>query len=590
MRPSVVVCLGLLVATAAQAQDDVVGRAMRDELARTMGSLRLNQLERPYFVSYSVEQEESVQATASYGSLLSSGASRGPRQLSVEVRVGDYAFDNTNAIAMGRFGGFGLSMRTLEGSNTLPRDDNYREIRRRIWLSTDGAYKVALEELAAKRAALLNRTRSTPLADFSHETPTHTTDTTSSAPVDRAAVEDLARALSRVATSPTVYGSRVTVSSMTSRQRYINSEGTEYVVARPLVMVTARASMQATDGARLFDEIEFYARRFDGLPPRDELTTRVRAMLARLDSLRTAPVLERYNGPVLFIGQAAGDLFANAFAFALIGQRPYVIDNPQAEAMMSEMMRGSSFADKLGGRVLPEFMRVVDDPTAMIANGVPLFGGYAVDVEGVRARPTVVVDSGVLKTLLTSRQPVDGVDHSTGNRRGWGTEPSNLIVSATNGVTDSALVQQMLALVKRRGLPYGVIVRALAQPSSDITEMMSSIEPDRAGRQRIGAMGAYRIYPDGHEELVRGASLTEFGTSDFKDIIAVSNTPTVLTAGGMPVAIGGSGRSMMMSEFDFDSDYGVPVSLVVPSLLFDDLSLAARPGARPSPPISAPPT
>jgi predicted Zn-dependent protease len=570
-------------------QDEVLASAMRDEMARTMSSLKLKQLDKPYFVSYTVGEHEAIQTSASYGSLLSTDAERHQRQLQVEVRVGDYALDNTNAIAMGRMGGFGVSMRNLEDGNWLPRDDNYREIRRQLWLATDAAYKEALEALAAKRAMLLNRTRTNPLPDFTHAVATHTPDATPDISIDRAAIEDLARTLSRLATTPTIYSSRVVVSAGQMRLHYMNSEGTEYVSRRPLVSISVRASTQAPDGMRLADALGFHARRFDSLPSREVLTSRVSAMIARLDSLRTAPVLDRYNGPVVFTSGAAPDIFEDIFAPALIGRRMPIVDMPQAEAMMSEMMaRGGSFSDKLGGRVLPDFMRVVDDPTATSVGNSVLFGGYTVDDEGVRAQPTVVIDSGVLKTLLTTRTPVEGVDHSTGNRRGFGAAPSNLVVSATNGISDSALVQQMLALVKRRNLPYGILVRRLGASSGTEEGAMFGMMQTRTARPIRALLAAYRVYPDGRFELIRGANLTEFGTNAFKDIVAASNRPIVTTHG----SIGGlpPGFARMFMAFSDEGGATAVTSYAVPSLLFDDVSLVGSRGSLPRLPASPPPT
>jgi TldD protein len=325
------------------------------------------------------------------------------------------------------------------------------------------------------------------------------------------------------------------------------------------------------------------------LPSRDVLTSRVSAMVARLDSLRTAPVLDRYNGPVVFTSGAAPGIFEEMFAPALVGRRIPMVDMPQAEAMMGEMMtRGGSFSDKLGGRVLPEFMRVVDDPTAMSTGGSTLFGGYVVDDEGVRAQPTVVVDSGILKTLLTTRTPVEGVDHSTGNRRGFGAAPSNLIVSATNGVTDSALMQQMLALVKRRNLPYGIVVHRLGPSTTEEPSEMYGMISSRMARPIRPLLAAYRVYPDGRLELVRGANLMEFGTGAFKDIVAASNRPIVSTwgsIGGLPPSF-----ARMFMAFASEGRGTTLTSCAVPSLLFDDVSLTARRGSLPRLPASPPPT
>ncbi len=101
MKPSriystvVLLVLPLLSAGAGSAQDDVVMRAMRDELARSMADLRLEELSRPYFIAYRVDELNEVSAAASFGSVTSSRENL-TRRLSVEVRVGDYAFDNTN--------------------------------------------------------------------------------------------------------------------------------------------------------------------------------------------------------------------------------------------------------------------------------------------------------------------------------------------------------------------------------------------------------------------------------------------------------------------------------------------------------------
>jgi hypothetical protein len=42
----------LSLSSVALAQDDVVMKAMRDELTRSTGQLRLTELDKPYFISY----------------------------------------------------------------------------------------------------------------------------------------------------------------------------------------------------------------------------------------------------------------------------------------------------------------------------------------------------------------------------------------------------------------------------------------------------------------------------------------------------------------------------------------------------------
>ena len=50
-------------------------------------------------------------------------------------------------------------------------DDDYDAIRRDIWVTTDEAYKRAVNTFARKSAAFQNRSSSIPLPDFSKGTP-----------------------------------------------------------------------------------------------------------------------------------------------------------------------------------------------------------------------------------------------------------------------------------------------------------------------------------------------------------------------------------------------------------------------------------
>src|SRR4051794_21818014 len=78
-----------------QVAEDVQLRAMTDELARAR-TLQLNNLDKPYFVQYTVSDTEQFLAAASLGGLTHSNLVhvRTPR---LQVRVGGYEFDNTNS-------------------------------------------------------------------------------------------------------------------------------------------------------------------------------------------------------------------------------------------------------------------------------------------------------------------------------------------------------------------------------------------------------------------------------------------------------------------------------------------------------------
>jgi hypothetical protein len=216
-------------------------------------------------------------------------------------------------------------------------------------------------------------------------------------------------------------------------------------------------------------------------------------------------------------------------------------------------------------------------------------GGYPVDDQGVPAGATSLVERGMLKTLLADRTPITGVDRSTGNRRGGGVLPSNVVVSADGGMTDAELKEELLALIAEREAEFGVLVRRLGNPQlkSEIDRMMSMImmgPPGSEGARAEAVIEAYRVYPDGREELIRNVEISGIATASFKEIVAASESARAYTA---PFAGGGSRMSGLVISMGSGRRGGQTlVSWVVPSLLFEDLTLKKPGGEVPNPPVA----
>lgn len=58
----------------------------------------------------------------------------------------------------------------------------------------------------------------------------------------------------------------------------------------------------------------------------------------------------------------------------------------------------SILSDRMGGRIGNELVSIIDDPSA------PDFGQYAYDDEGVQGKPTTLIEGGVLKGFINSRE------------------------------------------------------------------------------------------------------------------------------------------------------------------------------------------
>ncbi len=527
----------------APAADDVVMKAMRDELNRSMKQLQLEQLEKPYFISYHVQDRNSLEASATFGALLTGSLSRA-RFLMVQVRVGDYQRDNSNFLTDPPRGN-GLTETVL-----LPLDDDYQELRRQIWLATDIAYKSAIEMLSRKRAALENRKARENLPDFSKEPPATALAPFSPIKMDLAKSEALVKSLSALfRQSPEIYTSSTSLAVNDTRSWYLNSEGSAVTQETSGATLTAQARTQAVDGTELPDWVMASARSMEALPTESELAAQIRTMADRLTRLRQAPVVDRYNGPVLFDGAAGAEVFSQVFAPKLLALRVPASDNPQIEEYAAQSV--GKLQDRLGARVLPNFLSIVNDPTQASYQGTPLVGSYAVDDEGVQSRPTTLVEKGYLKTLLNARDPVSGIAQSTGSFRSFGAQPGNLMVMPTEGVSEQELKDDLLNMVKERNKEFGVIVRGVGR-------------------------AVYKVFPDGHEELMRLGRFDGMDDGAFKDLAAASRNLTVYS---IPYAAYG-GRI-------FPGQTGAPlVSFVAPSLLFEDITLKPETGDLPRLPLS----
>jgi hypothetical protein len=568
-RPLLGCALALLPAAAVA--DDVVLRAMRDELSRSMEALRMEALDRPYFVAYTVPEEASAATIASFGAVIRSNESR-RRSLAVEVRVGDRSLDNTGYLGSS-FGSSGV-VRFVGGRVTLPMDDDYPEVRRQIWLATDATYKKALEDLSRKRAYLQTRSRGDDLPDFTPEPPATVSDALPAPPPRVADLEALARSLSAVfRETPDVAASEVQIAYRSVITRYANSEGTTFTRSSPRLYLQISAAAQAADGTPLEDVITVWARGLGDLPPEPELARRARDLGASLARRKQAPALTTYNGPVLFEGPAAAEVFAQVFVPRLLATRAPIFDDSRFGGGGAE----NPFLDRLGGRVLPEFLSVRDDPTATRQGGEALLGGYTIDDDGVVARPTVLVENGVLKTLLAIRTSVLGIEKSTGSRRSGGPMPSNLVVTASNGRPAAELKAALLAEVEDRGVPYGILIRRVGNAFFRFRPFGGPTRRDRGTAQIEYATAAFKVFPDGTEEPVPVAEITGLVAEGFREIVAASAEPAVHTV--LFPSSGGPGLRAGPEA----------VSFVMPALLFREVSLKKPSGEMPRPTVASHP-
>lgn len=580
MKPRALLATLLLTLASAFGQPrpvaDVLLRAMQDEMQRAR-SLRI--IQPPYFIEYAVDEAEQSSAAATLGALLHTQRTRF-RLPRVQVRVGDYQLDNTNYLGSDFYSGARYEV------DRLPPEDSYSVLRHHLWLATDMAYKTALEAFSRKRALLGSITVADQLPDFYRAAPVQILTEATLPDFDAAAWTDHVRRLSTLFLRyPAVISSVVDFTASRGRQYLVNSEGTLVGEPSNVMFVRIRAVSQAPDGMLLRDAVVLHSRDFRRLPDVHELEHAARQVAENLTALASAPLGEEYTGPVLFAGEAAGQLFAE-----VLGRNLVALRRPVMPPGRSIPFRGSELEGRLGVRVLPEWMDVVDDPTQAEWHGRPLFGYYRVDMEGVVPTPVVLVEKGVLKSFLLTRQPIRGFQASNGRARlpgSFGAKAaaiSNLFVRAAESVPLAELKKRLIELCRSRDKPYGMLIRKMDFPSSasfeEARRMLSGAATERFPVS--WPVLAYRVYPDGREELVRGLRFRNLNVRSLRDILAASQELTVFDylENGAPFALMGAGA------------YAAEATVVAPSVLVDDLELVraaeelTRPPLVPPPPLS----
>lgn len=514
-------------------------QAMQAEMKRSREKLKMEGFDTPYFVGMELKEEQNHSLRARYGALFNADHNRW-RRLRVEVRVGSYEFDN---IGEGK-SEFGFrDTPTYRPSNSGPIDDDPLALRNSLWLLTDSAYKAALKAYLKRKSNKITEVDDGKKKfSFSREEKS----VYRQGPVDFTFAAQRWEGMVRQASAlfenhPAIFDSSITMDAKKRTRLLVNSEGTILATERTIYSISIFGVTRATDGTLIRHTRTIYAQTEDGLPGPDRLTALVEKLAHELEQLRVAPKLEPYTGPAILDGEATGVLFHEVIGHRLEGERQ--LDDHE----------GKTFKERIGKQIIPTFLSLYDDPTAVSIAGVKLNGFYRYDDEGVPAQRVTLIDHGILKTFLLSRTPVEDFTKSNGHgRAAAGQLPrarmANTIVASDKQVPFAKLKAMLLEQVHKQGKPYGLIIHSIVGGSTQTRTW---------GYQAYKGIPemVYRIWPDGREELVRGVEIVGTPIASINKIIATSDKLAVF-----------NGYCGAESGW-------VPVSAVAPDVLMTEIEL-----------------
>ena len=503
-------------AETAKATNDLVLRAMLEELSRSKAKLKLDDVAAPYYIEYSIGDVDEVSVETVFGALRLQNRTHA-RLLRVVVRVGSYKQDSC----------YGEGEGTV---NIAAVEDDVEALRRQLWLTTDRAYKTAGEALSQKQAALKDKNIEIPVDDFAKASPVESILPLVKLEIDSQAwIETLQAASALYRRDPEVQDFGASLRASATNRYFVNTEGSAVREGKTVFAVRVNGSTQAADGMRLDRDWNWATLRLSELPARDKILEQSAKVLASLKELREAPVAdEDYRGPVLFSPGAAESIVDNLIGRNALGQKPQLGAPARTTGQWSAEYKS---------RVLPEFLSVKDDPTMTTFKDRTLVGNYAVDDEGVRAQKVSLVEKGKLVNFLIGRQPIRDFPKSNGHGRAGlgrapGPESGVLIVESSEPRTAAELKMKLIELAKQHDLKYGYFVESMGGRSA----------PRVLRRVWVN---------DGHEELVRGGLFGELDTRSLRsDVIAAGD------------------------DLEASNRVGtVPQSIINPSLLFDELQV-----------------
>jgi len=532
--------------------------SLKKELTRSMRKLQLEDFEVPYFISYWLKEEESVSMRGKFGGIVSKNQGN-HRNVYVEVRVGDYTMDNTERSSRFDFGMIrGISSQAFR----VPLDNDEFAIRKVLWYVTDFKYKEALDHYLKKKGEKIFLAEKEHIDDFSREEPYVFYDEKKKLDADLPFWESVSRDVTSYMNSFEVLNeSGMDFNANFVRNYFVNSEGSEIVTESTYYSINIFAKTLAEDGMPIENSLNYKSTYSDELPGKDYIENDVKEMIQDLLDLRTAPELKPYNGPAILGPSVTGVIIHEALGHRLEGER------------QRRENSGQTFTDKIGEKVIPEFLTIIDDPTLEKFEGKSLFGYYKFDNEGIPSRRVTLIDHGILKNYLMSRTPIKGFNRSNGHGRSDGSPYSgdpiarmaNMIILSDKKMSMKQLKKNLIDECKKQEKPYGLIIKNVVGGETNTS---------RRGMQafRETPVLVYTVDVNtGEETLVRGVEIVGTPLSSINKILATGDDRVVF-----------NGYCGAESGF-------IPVATITPSVLISEIEMQKNSQEKSRPPLLPPP-
>lgn len=508
-----IICVCFVMSSMAQntAKEDKLLQIMQTELERNMRQLEKEEVP-VYLLSYRIEEMHEQSIGSRFGALTSNEKTL-KRLLTIQVRVGSKDLDNYTET---RKVDFSEGMLMFLNNKYISLNNDSKSIQQTLWRETENTYRAAVkkyEHIKTSKSLLVEK------EDKSPEYSDAETSQYYEKPLAFSALNFNAKQWeNKIKVYSALFidekkiqqgTARVNVSL--KRNYFVNSEGTAIVQNYTVARLFVSAETQADDGMILPMYTSYFAHLPSGLPHDTTVANDIEVIIKKLIDMRTAPVVDAFNGPAILSNKAAGVFFHEIFGHRVEGYR------------MKNETDAQTYKKKVNEEILHPDISVVFDPTIKEYKGHSLNGSYQYDDEGVKGERVVVVDHGILKNFLMTRTPIENFPKSNGHARACTnyqpvSRQSNLIVETAHPYTDKELRKQLIEEAKKQGKAYGYWFE---QVQGGFT-MVGRYYPNSFN---VTPIEVYRVYVDGRpDELVRGVDLVGTPLSMFSQIEALGDS------------------------------------------------------------------
>ncbi len=443
-------------------ESDIVLKAMKSEMARTMNKLRLDDLKKPYFVSYYIADSTSYYVSASFGDIKSKSLSVS-RYGKADIRIGSKKFDNSHYIG-NNFSDY------KPFSGNLPIENDYDAIRRSLWLLSDKAYKDSLQKYSQKDSYRQKRNIKEIYGDMTdEEIQTYIEEPKKPEDFDFEYYCGKIKELSNLFRAyPKLQSSDISFDWGLNIRRFINSEGSVYRNYPAGVTIIASLSSQNKDGYAISTSKEFMYEK-----PSDIDFVKLRKDIDKMAKDYSKAALSEninfYVGPAIFMDEAASEFFNQLFVKNIsFSPMPWA----EKDSYLKYYYEIPKLADKIGMRIFPPFISAYDNPLEEKYKNTVLMGNYKIDEEGVAPEKLELIKRGKLRNIYLSRTPYKEFTKSNGHGRmssdSFSTAGAgNVFINSKKKVSYDKLKKKLVQMGRDLELDYVVIIKKVRAHKSN---------------------------------------------------------------------------------------------------------------------------